>query len=185
MRKLSHALASRQVELDFLEDGRFAFLRDDHGFLDGEDMQYVVDALLRTLAAMKAEGLEQRDILDMVVASKNADYLAAKNWIVPVRHIPTASFGRLIYFIYSPSKSLIKIGHTNNLAHRTWGISRESGEERGNLKVLAVVKCLRPATVEAYVHSLLESERIKGEWFSCEPVLDFIAKYSGVVAVLP
>lgn len=183
MSKLSYALSSEQVELDTVTDGGFAFLRDAQGFLNCEEMEAVIGLLSNTLALMRAEDLNQVDVLAKCVQDTNQIGLAAKNWIVPVIEKHTRSKGSCIYFIYSPQTDLIKIGHTNDLSHRTWGISRSSGDDRGDLQILAVIKCEDPRPLEYYIHTLLESSRIHLEWFSCQGVLDFIAQHSGVVVV--
>lgn len=183
MRQLSYALQSKTFSLEVPEDFPIAFIRDEQGFLEPDEVEAAICALSNMLEVMQREGKDQAEILADCEKAKNQALLAPPYWI-----LPTGSFldgrtriaGRCVYFVYSPKNNEIKIGHTSNLAHRLWGISRLSGDERDDLQVIAAVSCIDVARLEAYIHEQIAHALIHGEWFQVATVLDFIAKCSGV-----
>jgi hypothetical protein len=179
MNKLSYSIGSTSINVEIPDGFPLAFVRDEQGFLDADDIEGLIECLSNTLTKMNG-GLDQSEILADCEQAVNETDLLAPYWTFPDRRMAFGYIGQCLYFVYSPRLNEIKIGHATNLTQRLWGIARDANEKRDALRVVAILKCDHPRRLEAYVHDRMRAARLHGEWFKPEAALQFIYECSGV-----
>jgi hypothetical protein len=78
-----------------------------------------------------------------------------------------------VYFKLSPSTGRIKIGHTKRSDGGRHGAETDSPEE---LIILALENCPKAKIVarEKHFHAMFQQHRVRGEWFTADPVLNWL-----------
>lgn len=78
----------------------------------------------------------------------------------PTRRTPGRNPG--VYFLYSKSTGLTKIGQSRNVDSRIYDLAQMNPRD---LELIAVVSTTAPSPMESRIHSELKDARQHGEWF--------------------
>lgn len=180
MVKTTRALRCHDIAIRLLDDFEFAIAHDEQTLLDVAGIDRLIAALKNTRDFMDSLQVQQGAMINHLEDSEFQSCLHPKNWVVPKSEKRPKGTGNVVYFVHSPNLGMVKIGYTNNICRRTWGISRSSEDDRDNLRILALVKCRNPRQIEAYIHAKLDDYRIENEWFGVAAATNFISIHSGI-----
>lgn len=97
---------------------------------------------------------------DKIYVSPEYSEMADRYWRKRLRFMPT---GQYVYVLRDASVTgYYKIGKTNNPAHR---LHRFDVTLPFDIQVISIMPCTNMHNLEAKLHRLFASERVRGEWF--------------------